>query len=330
MEHEVTDMTGKPIPSRYKSIAGAQPDFVVPEVRHLRVVIHGAVGSGKSTLVRSIPNGIVFDMDHKAGAIVGADPTNLAVYCEDAGGYESWIDQLVEDAQRNKKFFDVVSFDPLNRYVDFVRDLLTVRANEGSGKNIDDIARWGKEGAGWDRINTYVKRQLSRLYFAGYGLATTIHLTERVDKIQKGNDLVTVKGWDSASTPAILKFVMAECEYACSAHRFDEVSTEDVEQTYTVRGVERTRTNKKTVRRTRFMLQFDPAVAPVATRMQFPLEDPELTVPLRGGWDIFSEAHTNAAEAVREVIKSGAPNESMKKTRRPSSSKRRPLRKKSK
>lgn len=154
-----------------------------PPLERSKIVLVGKPGCGKSSLVQSCPDALVFDTQNGAGSV----PTPYAFRWPAKGQKFDLkqalgvLDKLVDKPQGIR----VVAID---LFADWARQQQTIFCTTHKVTNPGDAL--GGFGAGWAALQGEVFAVLDRLVDKGFGVVLTAHCLNNVVRAPKTGDLV--------------------------------------------------------------------------------------------------------------------------------------------
>jgi hypothetical protein len=172
--NEIAPMTA--IPADYAALGVCQGfDPVKPE--DTRQVILGPEGSGKSFFVLGMPDTMIFDFDLK-GSKHMPNPRAWSVPITNNEFLVNLVNKLCEDAAKGRRPVRRIVFDTVDQWVDMTARAMGETMTD-ENKEVADIRFWGKEGAGYTRLNNTLFGLIKKLEIAGYTWTAVCHITEK-------------------------------------------------------------------------------------------------------------------------------------------------------
>lgn len=207
IESESETLEGEPVAESYRA---HRTPIERPPLGRLRTVWHGPIGCGKTHFACSWPRAAILECERKASHIrMFGDGTEVFQF-NNPTKYAAMVRKLVAEALDGKRKFDLVVFDTLPSYIRYVRRHLTIEFRAlGLLKEpspLIDIADYGKEGAGWGRINHFVTEALDSLYAVGYGWMVLAHT-------KRWRDDNSQVHYESVINAGIYHYLLSECDY---------------------------------------------------------------------------------------------------------------------
>jgi len=185
----VTDGSGKTLSPAWSMAHIVQgPSFPPPE--RLRCYLLALPGAGKTTYAASIEGALHLDGEDSACFV--SNPRNHRIAITNGKQLEDVIHLLEEQAGRKDNPFKHVVFDTIESMLLPSITYLTEQHNSRTTKKIADIREFGKDGAGWGRVNEYVTGLCRRVYAAGYGWTVCGHLKEEQRHDNASGNKITV------------------------------------------------------------------------------------------------------------------------------------------
>jgi hypothetical protein len=163
-----------PLPSGYAEL-GVTTGFNPIPPEKTRQVILGPEGSGKSYFALGIPRNLILDFEQGTRHM----PSPRAHYIK-ITNYDSFLEiikKVCEDGEKGTCPFDRITFDTVDQWVDVTARYMGQQMNKEDKES--DIRYWGKEGAGYSRLNNNLFGVIKRLEVAGLAWTAICHISEK-------------------------------------------------------------------------------------------------------------------------------------------------------
>lgn len=301
-KQELSAITGPPakkekkasgaIPAKYLKLDGATTKPRPTPFEELRLYLLGPVGHGKSQFCASFPRTVIFDFENKVAALKERSDSLLVVHRKTAAEYDEVINLLIDESQAGRKWFDFICFDPMPSYVLLKRRQLTQLYFEkglfkGLSEGMCDIARYGKDGNGWDIINQSVLGVMNRIYQeGGYGWICTAHM---MPEWKKGADGEILR-WVSKLNAGVSGFLYKEAEYSGQIQRNETTTYPKV----TLPSGAIVESKSKPARTSRWTLNLLPEHRELPNRQHVSLGDEPIEIGAGTGSTTFATAYIDA------------------------------------
>lgn len=278
--------------AKYRLAQGAE----FPASARLRLYLQALPGAGKTTFASSIPNSIHIDPEDSARFVVGAKASRFVP--RDGTELAALLDDLIARGAPACAPITHVSIDTIEKAVELLADHLTVKHNANFKNPVEDIREFGKDGAGWGKINRVVVNYLQALYDAGFGWTVCGHLKEEV--VDDPNSEKKLIQWRGLVNPGIRGGIYRDAQYVMRLRTM--TATEKVVKESKALGKPLTSTQLVTKRV--LELSTSPAGGTLTQMLKNRLGDnmPE-TIDVTGasGWDVFAAAYQGACASALET-----------------------------
>lgn len=311
----VTTHTGQRIPTAYQNMRGVRTQaFNPPEAGRLRMLIAGPVGIGKTSLICSVPNCAVLDIERKTSGVMRTAPGTM-IFGNVENGEPPWglkefsqlIEQLIQDAKDGNMYFQTVAIDTVGGLCELVKTEFTAQWNKApksddpNWKPWEDFASFGADGAGYGKMNSWITSRLERLVQCGYGIIYSTHKELKYTSDSDGNDVAHVR---LSGNPGVITHIVRTCEYAGEIEReIRRIKTSGKPRKVRDRlvpGKPEFHDEETVVLRLHNLTNS----AQSAIRQHVPMPPEDIVLPEGHGWDAFVEAYNEAVESRRSEIES--------------------------
>jgi len=133
-------------------------------------------GKGKTTFGSSIPGALHLDFEDSAGFVENPKAYRVAIKSPDQ--LLDVMKALTAQAGKPDNPIKHIVWDTVEESLGIVIPLVTKLHNAKVKNAVSDIREFGKDGAGWGKINDWVQTALRDLYNVGYGWTVCGHLKE--------------------------------------------------------------------------------------------------------------------------------------------------------
>jgi hypothetical protein len=183
---------------------------VTEELEKKVVAIMGWPGSGKTSLLRSMPNTWIWDVDKATKDLppIVHPESSMYTVIRSWEQVKKYLDLLEEAAKQGKRPFKAVAIDTTDGLFGSQASLLAEYAIKA--ENTDFISAFGSNGAGWGRQIEGAWQCVNRIINAGYGLWMTCHLRRKLVERPDGTSQTIVTG---DLTPKVSRIVMGSATY---------------------------------------------------------------------------------------------------------------------
>ncbi len=290
-------MSSTTVPSPYASL-GASRGWRPTPPQKLLVFLVGEPGTGKSTLVASIPECFVLDTEGRLHDVVHNEATYFNY--TDMTDYIKLLDKLIEDGKAGKHPCKVVAIDTIDTYLTMYAAHIT--KNKGS-----DYRTW-PHGTGYTALSDHLCGKLRALALAGYGWVITAHLKKNAIFNEQGECTRIVREPNLYNSTLMPLHALCQIQATCLRTTEQPTKVKEIK----VRGVVK---EKRTVndgpRRTVFALSMRPGGDNSNDKERTDAKNPYLDhlaevirIPGRNGYTAFATEYLTAMETIQKQLSS--------------------------
>jgi len=292
--------TPNALPSDWTAL-GVTSGFEPEPLDHLRVLILGPPGQGKTTLVASIPNSLMLDFEAGGHSIIGGNSHRKHI--QDYDMYQTIIKQLITDAKNNKRVFQTVVFDTGDSWSDLLIQQFLLEKSTPE-KQIESLDEYGSHGAGYGRIRSRALNDLNSLYFHGYSWVITGHIGEKTITAADGKTLTVLR---PTMFPSLVKGLWGRADMVGTVERAITTKREMVEKT--LPGGKKVQIPGQLAKKKSYVLGLIGETLENSGGLSGGIDDKarlpgmvdEFELPSVDGWNKLADFYSSAAENARKL-----------------------------